>query len=190
MPVPELSFELAESAVRADRLVMMVDSRIPESFDGRENISIRTVAGPAGGSAVPVAEPADLLTGMDVSGWGSLSGRQRIVQDLADRFGPDIIIVGCSTADADTAIAIGTEWLVYISSSGGNLVIFSPPDARWYRGWSVMAGEGFDPVPPIGITPAGLLNTATILAGLGPAVPLSSGVPALGTLHQGGKIIP
>jgi hypothetical protein len=189
-PLPDVPLELAESAVRAERLIMIVDSRMPDGFDGRDNISIQTGSASAGDSAGPVTEPPDLLTGVDLSGWRSLQDRQRTIQDLANRFGPDIIIVECSTSDADTALAVGTEWLEYISSNGGNLMIISPPREPWYRGWAVMAGEGFDPVPPTGMTPSGFLNTAALLAGLTPPLPLSAGVPALESIHQGGKIIP
>lgn len=185
--------EFAAACSRSDRLVMLIDCPVPASTDGRDNISITTAIpfdGDSADGAVPVPHPEDLLSGIDAGAWGSLAGRQDVIEEIATRFGPDVIIARFSTGSVDTAITVGSKWLETVSTTGGTLVILSPPDSGWYRGWVVLAGAGVDTVPPRGLTPSGVLNTAALLTGLDPVVPLSNGVPAIGTLLQGGKILP
>lgn len=181
-----LSIAFAES----QRLVMFVDCPVPDDVThGRDNISITTVTGTDSSSAAPRPDPPDLLSGIDTSGWGSLVSRQDVIRDIYLRFAPDIVMIRCSTSNADTALVLGAKWLESVSSSGGSLIILSPPDG-WYRGWVVLAGTGIGTAPPEGLTPHGLLNTAALLAGVPPVVSLARGVPAMGTLVEGGKILP
>ena len=190
--VPSVLEEYAAACLRSDRLVMLIDCPVPVSQGGRDNISITTSI-PVGGDttgAFPVPHPEDLLSGIDCAGWASLSGRQDVIGEIAARFGPDVIIARFSPGSVDTALTIGSKWLGTISTTGGTLVILSPPDSGWYRGWVVLAGSGIDTIPPTGLTPSGILNTAALLTGLDPILPLSRGVPAIGTLLQGGKILP
>ncbi len=192
-PVPSVLEEYAAACSRSDRLVMLIDCPVPASPEGRDNISITTsipVDGDTAAGAFPVPHPEDLLSGIDCAGWAFLSGRQDVIGEIAARFGPDVIIAGFSPGSVDTAITIGSKWLGTISTTGGTLVILSPPDSGWYRGWVLLAGSGIDTIPPLGLTPSGVLNTAALLTGLDPILPLSRGVPAIGTLLQGGKILP
>ncbi|MDM7992788.1 MAG: hypothetical protein QUS11_05690 [Candidatus Fermentibacter sp.] len=186
----DISATLAAAFAASDMLVMFVDCPVPADIrQGRDNISISTGTGMDPASAVPLPDPPDLLAGIGTEGWSSLVSRQDVIREIYLRFAPDIVMIRCSTSNADTAIVLGAKWLESVSSGGGNLLILSPPE-DWYRGWVVMAGSGIDTIPPEGLTPAGVVNTAALLAGIPPVVPLSSGVPAIGTLVEGGKILP
>lgn len=186
----DISASLASAFAASDRLVMFVDCPVPVDIpQGRDNISISTGTGIDPASAVPLPDPPDLLSGIGTDGWGSLVSRQDVIREIYLRFAPDIVMISCSTSNVDTALVLGEKWLESVSSGGGNLVILSPPEG-WYRGWIVLAGSGIDTIPPEGITPAGVINTAALLAGVPPVVPLARGVPAMGTLVEGGKILP
>lgn len=190
VPAVDIAGTLASAFASSDRLVMFVDCPVPgDIVNGRDNISISTAAGADPASAGPVPDPPDLLSGIDTEGWGSLVARQDVIREIYLRFAPDLLLIRCSTSSVDTALVVGAKWLESVSSDGGSLVILSPPEG-WYRGWVVLAGAGIDTIPPEGLTPAGVLNTAALLAGIPPVVPLSNGVPAIGTLVEGGKILP
>ncbi len=186
----EPAIELAASCVRSDRLVLLVDCPVPYDGQGRDNISITTVRSPGSLRSEPSATPPDLLGEISAEGWESIVERQETIRGLADRFGPDVIIARCSTGSVDTALAVGSRWLESVSSGGGNLVVISPPSGGWYRGWVVLAGPGIVTSSPAGLTPSGVLNTAALLAGLDPVLRLSQGVPAIGSMIEGGKILP
>lgn len=189
-PAVDMAGTLAAAFAESQSLVMFVDCPVPgDVVQGRDNISITTAPGPDSAPSAPRPEPPDLLSGIDTAGWGSLVSRQDVIREICLRFAPDVVMIRCSTSSVDTALVLGARWLESVSSGGGSLVMVSPPDG-WYRGWVVLAGSGIDTVPPEGLTPSGVLNTAALLGGIPPVVPLATGVPAIGTLVEGGRILP
>ncbi len=172
---PDIAPTVIAGAVEGNLLVMSIDLPSPDIAATRDNISLFTVQGDSGPR--PGSDPPDILLGTDMSGWGSLPGRQGVARVLADRFGPEMIISSCSTGSIDTAVAVAGQWLGEASLRGSTVFLVSPPRPGWYRGWAVMAMQGIEPGCRPGLTPCGLLNTILLSAGLEPAMPLSRGVP-------------
>ena len=168
-------------AVDAKRLVAAVDEPLPMAGHERDDIAVVTATGSDSVSS-PVSTPPGVGLDMAWARWDDLCERSASVAAMFAKYKPEILVFRCEAGCGDCAFEISSRWLVAADSLGASLVIYAPPIPNRSRGWAAITGRHIRRGLVEGLTPAGLLCTLRILAGIPWEKRLAAGVPAAGAL--------
>lgn len=179
--VPDVPALLLENAVREGLLVAAVDEPVPMAGRERDDITVVTATGPDSVQA-PVSIPPGVGMDMAWARWDDLSERSSAVAAMFAKYKPEILVFRCEADCVECAFEISSRWLEAADSLGASLVIYAPPLRNRSRGWAAITGRHIRRGLVEGLTPAGLLGTLRILAGIPWEKRLAAGVPAVGAL--------
>lgn len=179
--VPDVQGLFLESAIREGLLVAAVDQPVPVTGHERDDITVMTATGPDS-VLKPVSIPPGVGMDMAWARWDDLRERSAAVAAMFAKYEPEILVFRCGAGGVESAFDISSCWLDAADSLDASLVIYAPPLRGRSRGWAVFAGRCVRPGLVEGLTPAGLLGTLRILAGIPWETRLSAGVPAAGAL--------